>query len=89
MCVAGTTVTWMPVLPIASSEVRIHTIVDHSIVETIVNNRTAMITNSINTKSAADTGVALFGATVHGQLTTYELKAANNLNGSASYAMHG
>jgi hypothetical protein len=82
----ATTVTWMPVLPISSNEVRIHSIVDHSIIETIVNNRTAMITNSINVKSAHDTAVSLFGAGVHGHLTTYELKAANNLNASASNA---
>eukprot|EP01043_Picozoa_sp_COSAG02_P074655 COSAG02_NODE_15045_length_1210_cov_1.150315_2_plen_171_part_01 len=82
----ATTVTWMPVLPISSNEVRIHSIVDHSIIETIVNNRTAMITNSINVKSAHDTAVSLFGAGVHGHLTTYELKAANNLNASASHA---
>lgn len=70
----------MPVLPIASHEVWIHTIVDHSIIETKVNNRTAMITNSIDTRSEADTAVAIFGAGVHGHLTTYEPKAANNLN---------
>ena len=85
----ATKTTWMPVLPIATNEVRIHTIVDHSIVETIVNNRTAMITNTINTKSAAETAVALFGAGVHGHLTTYELAAANNLNSSRVVAHKG
>ena len=29
----------MPVLPIGTHSIRIHTIIDHSIIETIVNNR--------------------------------------------------
>ena len=76
----------MPVLPVGGRSVRIHTILDHSILgahlllpadsficcslpekvcfaETIINNRTAMVTNSINTHSRAETDVILFGTT--------------------------
>ena len=64
-CVAHLTVSSLyavPVLPVGCSSISIHAILDHSIVETIVNNRTAMVTYSINTNSASETDVEMFGA---------------------------
>ena len=57
----GTQLLWMPVLPVGGRSVRVHTIVDHVCVETIVNNRTAMVTYTIDTASAAETSITLFG----------------------------
>ena len=80
----GVQVTSMPVLPVQATSLRIHTIVDHSIVETIVNNRTAMITNNVNTKSESEVEVTLFGdgTKVMAAMDTWVLRAANNLNGT-------
>ena len=50
-----------PVLPVASKTIRMHIIVDHEILETIVNNRTAMVTYHKSIPSAASTAVTLIG----------------------------
>jgi sucrose-6-phosphate hydrolase SacC (GH32 family) len=69
-----------PVLPISSMSITVHTIVDHEIVETIANNRTAMVTYHKNIPSAGSTDVALFGTTsgIHAVIKTWNLDAANN-----------
>ena len=53
--------------------------VDHQIVETIWNNRTAMVTYSIPTSETA-TSVSLVGITadIKADITTYDLDVANN-----------
>ena len=70
-----------PVLPMATTTVRVHTIVDHEIVETIVNNRTAMVTYHEAIPSEDSTAVALFGVTegIQATIETWNLDAANNL----------
>jgi sucrose-6-phosphate hydrolase SacC (GH32 family) len=68
-----------PILPVGASTVTVHAIVDHEILETIVNNRTAMVTYHKNIPSASSTGVALFGAYgLTATISTWELDAANN-----------
>ena len=47
--VTGSTCPHGPVMPIGTKTVTMHIIVDHEIVETIVNNRTAMVTMVNNT----------------------------------------
>jgi len=77
-CVVGVNATgqgghWSngPLLPVVGSAVdgsvtvRLHAIVDHTIVEAIFNNRTAMVTYA-KPHTATDTDVALFGTTVNG-----------------------
>lgn len=68
-----------PLMPIGTTSVSIHAIVDGSIVETIFNNRTAMVTYS-SPSDASATSVSVFGtgAGVTGQLETWNLKQANN-----------
>ena len=56
----------------------IHSILDGEIVETIVNNRSAMVHYSVN-PTASETDVQLFGTSdVEGSITTWEMRAANN-----------
>ena len=77
----GVTGSTMPVLPVATSVVRIHTIVDHSVIETVVNNRSAMVSWSVNARSAAQTDVGLFGGSdVNGTITTWDLRDTGNNN---------
>jgi len=69
-----------PILPIGASTVTVHAIVDHEIVETIVNNRTAMVTYHKNIPSDSSTAVELFGTEgIHATIQTWNLNAANNL----------
>eukprot|EP00658_Telonema_sp_P-2_P004396 TRINITY_DN11645_c0_g1_i15.p1 TRINITY_DN11645_c0_g1~~TRINITY_DN11645_c0_g1_i15.p1 ORF type:complete len:585 (+),score=135.33 TRINITY_DN11645_c0_g1_i15:101-1855(+) len=68
-----------PVLPIGTSKVVVHAILDHEILETIVNNRTGMVTYHTDIPSANSTGVNLFleqGVTA--EIATWTLEAANN-----------
>ena len=53
--------------------------VDHQIVETIWNNRTAMVTYSVPT-SATATSIGLMGITadIKAAITSYDLDVANN-----------
>jgi len=75
------------VLPVKINTIRVHTIVDHTIIETIVNNRTAMITNNVNTMSETETDLALFGNDmVKAEMVTWDLRAANNLNNTLRVA---
>ena len=68
-----------PILPVDASTVAAHAIVDHESLETIVGNRTAMVTHHKGTSSANSTGVALFGAYgLTATISTWELDAANN-----------
>ena len=71
-----------PVMPIGTKTVTMHIIVDHEIVETIVNNRTAMVAMHKNIPSATWTAVALVGAGassgVAGTIKSWHLDAANN-----------
>jgi sucrose-6-phosphate hydrolase SacC (GH32 family) len=71
-----------PVLPVGARAVTMHIIVDHEIVETIVNNRTAMASYHKNIPSAASTAVALVGAGagsgVAASIKSWHLDAANN-----------
>merc|ERR1711920_731505 len=70
-----------PLLPVVSSSdetvtVKLHAIVDHTIVEAIFNNRTAMVVYSVP-KAETDVGVMLFGAdstTVKATLQTWNLR---------------
>ena len=73
-----TVVVTMPVLPAGAKRVDIHSILDGEIVETIVNNRSAMVHYSVN-PTAGETDVQLFAASdVEGSITTWEMRAANN-----------
>lgn len=68
-----------PIMPLDTTTVTVHAIVDHEIVETIVNNRTAMATYHKNIPSADCTAVALFGTDgIQATIKTWALKAANN-----------
>jgi len=71
-----------PVLPVGAKTVTMHMIVDHEIVETIVNNRTAMVTYHKGIPSATSTAVTLVGAGsgsgVTGTVKSWSLDAANN-----------
>ena len=53
-----------PLLPLGTRTVTVHTIVGRDIMETIVNNHTAMVTYHKEIPSANSTGVAIFGATL-------------------------
>ena len=68
-----------PLMPIGKKSATIHTIVDHIILETIVNNRTAMVTYGAPA-SEGSTAVKLVGvgAGVQGTISTWSLNAANN-----------
>jgi len=74
-----------PLMQANCTEVTIHAIIDHSIIEVIVNNRTAL-TVYVTPKSKRSVGVALYGAgndgknvnAVSGKLQVWELEAANN-----------
>ena len=69
-----------PLMPLGQKSARVHTIVDHTILETIVNNRTAMVAYSPMTKDPPGTAVQLVGvpAGVTGTISSWNLKAANN-----------
>lgn len=69
-----------PLLPIGATTVAVHAILDHEILETIVNNRTAMVTYHKNIPSPDATDVFLFGVGdgIKAEITTYNLDAANN-----------
>lgn len=63
-------------------EVHLHVIVDHSIIECIFNNRTAMAVAGVGGKSADDTNLGMFGTAtdpsgVHGSLKAWQLDTAN------------
>ena len=79
---AGSKHTAGPVLPVAAKTVTMHIMVDHEILETIVNNRTAMVTYHKSIPSATSTVVTLIGAGagsgVTGTIKSWSLKAANN-----------
>ena len=70
-----------PLMPIGTKSVTMHSIVDHEIIETIYNNRTAMVTYNKKIPSASSTSVALWGtsAGVKADIKTWSLDAANNL----------
>ena len=55
--------------------VRMHAIVDHSIVELIVNNRTAIVGAALS-PAEADAGIKLFGAGVDASMEYWELAVA-------------
>ena len=78
-CQAKVTASMGPIMPIGTNTVTIHAYVDHQIVETIFNNRTAMVTYSAP-PDETHTAVSLFGvgAAVSGTIETWELEAANN-----------
>jgi ketol-acid reductoisomerase len=50
------------------------------VIETIVNNRTAVVSWTINTQSLEQTDVALFGTGLQGTMTTWELRDTGNNN---------
>ena len=68
-----------PLMPLGLKTVTLHAIVDHSIIEAIYNNRTAMVVYA-NPPSADSKSVALFGvgSGITGSLQTWELNQANN-----------
>ena len=68
-----------PLMPLRLQSVTLHAIVDHSIIEVIYGNRTAMVVYA-NPPSAEAKAVSLFGtgAGVKGTIETWELKQANN-----------
>jgi len=76
-----------PLMPSNATVVSMHIIVDHSIIEVIVNNRTAL-TVYVTPSSSESTGVAIYGTEaegvnvgkVTGNLTVWELSSANNLD---------
>ena len=69
-----------PVMPLGTSEVAVHAIIDHEILETIVNNRTAMVTYHKNIR-ATDTAVGLFGPDgVKASIVSWSLDAANSMS---------
>lgn len=80
-CMVGVSDAAGPLLPLGTKTATIHAYVDHSIVETIFNNRTAMVTYS-SPADATSTGVALFGVVpnsgVKATITTWNLATANN-----------
>lgn len=69
-----------PVMPLGVKTVTMHIMVDHEIVETIVNNRTAMVTYHKDIPSASSTAVELIGvsASIKGSIKSWSLAAANN-----------
>jgi len=80
-----------PLMPANATEIIIHAIIDHSIIEVIVNNRTAL-TVYVTPSSNKSVGVELYGAgndgknvgKVSGNLQVWELDAANNLDDAES-----
>jgi len=68
-----------PLMPIGTKSASIHCYVDGEIVETIVNNRTAMVTYSAP-KSVDGTAISLFGVggTITGSISSWALNQANN-----------
>eukprot|EP00040_Diaphanoeca_grandis_P043581 m.9702 g.9702 ORF g.9702 m.9702 type:complete len:637 (-) comp7875_c0_seq1:107-2017(-) len=78
-CMVSVRASSGPLMPIGTKTVSLHSIVDHQIVETIFNNRTAMVTYS-DPASETATGVELFGidSNVKATATTWALKQANN-----------
>jgi len=68
-----------PLMPIGKKSATIHAIVDHSILETIVNNRTAMVTyGAPATEGSTAVQLVGVGAGVQGTISTWSLKPANN-----------
>jgi len=70
-----------PILPIQSNSVIVHIIVDHQIIESIFNNRTAMVTYAVPS-SETQTAVSLFGTSSlkRFSMKTWKLRDANNKN---------
>merc|ERR1712039_87280 len=70
-----------PLMPGNATHVTIHAIVDHSIIEVIVNNQTAL-TVYVTPSSNTSVGVELYGLSekVTGDVQVWELAAANNLD---------
>ena len=68
-----------PIMPLKTRSITLHAIIDHSIVEVIYNNRTAMVVYAYPL-SASVVGVQLFGVGggLKGTIETWELKQANN-----------
>lgn len=79
-----------PLMPFNATEVTIHAIIDHSIIEVIVNNRTAL-TVYVTPSSTSSVGLALYGAgkdgtnvgKVTGSVQAWELATANNVDVNA------
>ena len=69
VCAAG---ACGPLMPIGTKTVHLHSNVDHQIVETIFNNRTAMVTYT-SPRSATVTSIELFGttSTIEASITSY------------------
>ena len=69
-----------PLLPMGTTTVSVHAILDHEILETIVNNRTAMVTYHKNIPSPDATDVFLFGTGngIQAEIKTWNLDSANN-----------
>jgi hypothetical protein len=80
-----------PVLPLDTKTVTVHTIVDHQIVETIVNNRTAIVSYYPSIPTASATEVALFGVVsgIEAEIKTWQLDAANNFAAGGGYGGRG
>eukprot|EP00041_Stephanoeca_diplocostata_P037996 m.1466875 g.1466875 ORF g.1466875 m.1466875 type:complete len:661 (+) comp25138_c0_seq20:3388-5370(+) len=78
-CMVGCMSSQGPLMPIGAKNLRIHAIVDHQIIETIFNNRTAMVTYA-KPANASAIGVALFGidTSITAHLETWSLDDANN-----------
>ena len=78
-CMVGAVKSKGPLLPLGSSSVRVHVYVDGEIVESIFNNRTALVTYQSPPNKDA-TAVELFGvgAGVEGSVKSWQLKQANN-----------
>ena len=68
-----------PILPVETNSVTVHIIVDHQIIESIFNNRTAMVTYA-TPSSETQTAVSLFGTTnlKSSSIQTWKLRDANN-----------
>lgn len=69
-----------PILPVETNVVTVHIIVDHQIVESIFNNRTAMVTYAMPS-SGNQTAVSLFGTAnlKASSIQTWKLRDANNM----------
>jgi hypothetical protein len=68
-----------PIMPLVTQSVTLHAIIDHSIVEMIYNNRTAMVAYASPTSASAK-ACSLFGVGpgVKGTVEAWGLKQANN-----------
>lgn len=78
-CQVGVPGHFGPLMPIGTTTVNVHAIVDHQIVETIFNNRTAMVTYAmLYNENAEVTTFGLDDPAIHVQLDTWVLKDANN-----------